>query len=103
PQLPAPDDPGRLAVVLCRAVLRADLDHAVVLLRRLDDRPAFADVVGQRLLDVDVLAGPAGEHGDGRVPVVGGADEDGVHVLAVEYLAEVLVRLAAGPGPLSGG
>ncbi len=46
-----------------------------------------------RLLDVDVLAGLAGEDGERRVPVVWRGDGDRVHVLVVEDLAEVLDAL----------
>src|SRR5205807_1068496 len=54
-QFAALEDAGDLAVVRGGAVLRAGLDDAVVLPGRLDHGPALADVVGQRLLDVDVL------------------------------------------------
>src|SRR5262249_39841139 len=56
-----------------------------------------------RLLDVDVLAGGAGEHGHQGVPVVGRGDDDGVHVAVVEELAEVGVLADAAAdegGPL---
>ena len=46
----------------------------------------FGDGVRHGLLAVDVLAGLHGGDGDGRVPVVGGGDQDGVDVLAVEHL-----------------
>ncbi len=63
-----------------RSCFRAAFDHRAAL----DDRHR------QRLLDVDVLAGPAGgDHLDG-VPVVGRRDHDGVDVLAIEHRAEVL-------------
>ena len=52
----------------------------------------FGQVVGQRLLDVDILAGIAGVDGHRHVPVVGAADQDGVDVLAVEELAVMLGR-----------
>jgi hypothetical protein len=61
----------------------------VVLARRLHHRAAFGDGHRGRLLDVDVLAGLAGEHGHQRVPVIGGADDDGVDALVVEDAPEV--------------
>ena len=64
--------------------LGSDLDDALVLARRLDHPPAFDDVVAGRLLDVDILAGLAGQHGQQRVPVVGRGDRDGVDRLVVE-------------------
>ena len=73
------------------AALRAHLDHAAVLAGRGDHLPAFPDVVGQRLLDVDVLARLAGPDGGQGVPMVGRGDDDGVDVLVVEQLADVAV------------
>ena len=52
------------------AALRAGLADPVVLAGRLDDAPAFADVVADRLFDVDVLAGLHGPDGGQGVPVV---------------------------------
>ena len=48
------------------------------------------------LLDVDVLTGVEGQDGGGRVPVVRRGDQDGVHPLVVEHLAQVF----DGPGGL---
>ena len=62
----------------------------VVLAGGLDHPPAFADVVADRLLDVDVLARLAGPDRGQGVPVVRRGDRDGVDVLVVEDLAEVL-------------
>ena len=63
------------------AGLLGDLDHGL----------ALGDGQRQRLLAVDVLALAHGVDGDQGVPVVGRGDDDGVDVLAVEQLAEVLV------------
>ena len=54
---------------------------------------ALVQRVRQRLLAVDVLAGPDRRHRGDGVDVVGRADRDGVDVLGflVEHLAEVLV------------
>ena len=52
-----------LAKVRRGAVLRARLYDAVVAAGGVHDGAPFADVVGQGLLDIDVLAGLAGEHG----------------------------------------
>ncbi len=51
---------------------------------------ALAQHVRQGLLDVDVLAGGAGEDGHQRVPVVGRRDDHGVDVRAIEHAAEVV-------------
>src|SRR5437762_4730735 len=62
--------------------------------------------VRDRLLEVHVLALGQGFERHGRVPVVGGGDDDGVHVRAIEDLAVVeagvglreLRRLPLAPG-----
>src|SRR5262249_32063295 len=75
------------------AALGTGLADAVVLAGRLDDAPALADVMADRLLDVDVLAGLDGPDGHQRVPVVGRGDADDVDAIVVEQLAEVLLEL----------
>ena len=75
--------------VLGAAALRADLDDAVVAARRFDHQPAFADVVGARFFDIDMLAGFAGEDGGRAVPVVGRGDHDGVDRLVLEHAPHV--------------
>ena len=85
--------------VLRAAPLRADLHHAVVAPRGLDHQPALADVVSTGFLDVDVLAGIAGENRGRRVPVVGRGDDDRIHGAIVEDPPHVFV----GPGGLAGG
>ncbi len=83
----------------CRigAILRAVLDDAFVLLRRSHELAAFINVVGKRLLDINILAGLASPDGSQRMPVVGGGNGDGVNVLVLERFADVLV----GPGPFA--
>src|SRR5262249_28517324 len=66
----------RLAHAGRAAALGAGLADLVVLAGRLDDAPALADVVADRLLDVDVLAVLDGPDGGQRVPVVGRGDAD---------------------------
>ena len=73
--------------------LRADLDDAVVLAGRLDHLAAFDQVVRDRLLDVNVLAGLAGPDGTEGVPVVGGGDHDRGHGRVFEHSADVLLGL----------
>ena len=79
----------RLPVGAARAALGADLDQPVVLRRGVDHLPAFPDEVGQRLLDVDVLAGLAGPDRRQGVPVLHRGHGDRVEVLAVHQLADV--------------
>ena len=75
------------------AALRPGLADPAVLAGRLDDPPAFADVVADRLLDVDVLAGLHGPDRGQGVPVVGRGDGDDVDGLVVEHGPQVLDRL----------
>ena len=59
--------------------------------------------MGDGLLAVDVLAGAHGGDGDGHVPVVGRADDDGVDVFAVEDVAVVEAVGGVGGGELGFG
>ena len=74
-------------------LLDAHRHDAIVLARGLDGFPARFDLVRQRFLDVDVLAGGARLDRDRAVPVVGRGDENGVDVLALEQPLVVLVAL----------
>src|SRR5439155_24758797 len=65
----------------------------IVVPRGLDDAPAFADVVADRLLDVDVLAGLNGPDGRQRVPVIGRGDADDVDVAVFHDAAQILDEL----------
>src|SRR5262249_41257111 len=71
----------RLAHALVGAALGAGLANPVVLAGRLDDPPAFADIVADWLLDIHVLAGLHRPDGGQSVPVVGRGDGDDVDVL----------------------
>ena len=93
------DDPAELAGAdviergdeLAGAALPgADLGDPLVLLGGGGHRLGFADVVTDRLFEIHVLAGLAGQDRRQGVPVVGRGDDDGVDVIAVEDLAEVL-------------
>ena len=56
---------------------------------------ALVDRERERLLAVDVLAGPGGGDVDQRVPVVGRAVDDDVDVVALEQLAEIVELVRA--------
>src|SRR6185436_13208445 len=81
----------RLLEPLVGAALGARLADLPVLARRLDDLPAFPDVVADGFLDVDVLSGLEGPDRQQRVRMVGGRDRDGVDRLVLDQLPEVLV------------
>ena len=72
-----------------RADLGAGLDDPVVLRGRVDDLAALPDVVGNGLLQVNVLARLAGPHGLQRVPVVRRRDGHRVDVVALQELPVV--------------
>ena len=73
-----------------RTPLRTGLDHAVVLACGLDHLARFIDDAGDRLLDVDILAGFASLDHNVGMPVVGCGDAHHVHGFVGENLAEVL-------------
>src|SRR5262249_25678081 len=75
------------------AALRAVLHKAAVFLRCLDALAAFKRVVADRLLDVHVFAGLAGQDGDQRVPVVARRDRTGIQFFVFERSADVLDHL----------
>src|SRR5262249_32600261 len=81
-----------------RPLLHADLNDAPMLILRLDHDLPFGAIVGERLLDIDILAGGAGSHGHRHMPVVGASDDDGVDVLAFEEGMEILEGDALGIG-----
>ena len=62
---------------------------------RLLTRAAFtmggpsSDLERERLLDVDVFARVQRVDADGRVPVIGRGDQDGIHLLHLEHLAVI--------------
>ena len=70
-------------------LLGADLEHAAGFFHGLRQNLAFVDRQRQRLFAVDVFAGPQGVEGDLHVPVVGRADGDDLHILAIEQFAIV--------------
>ena len=81
------DGPGQRAV---GTVLRSTLADAVQFARGPHDPAAFADVVADRFLDIDVLAGLHAPDGDQGVPVVGRGRGDDVDRLIVHDAAQVL-------------
>src|SRR5262249_8318846 len=92
----------RLAQPPAGAALRARLADLVQLAGHFDNAPTLADVVADRLLDVDVLAGLHGPDGGQRVPVVRRGDADDVDALVLEHLADVRLELRGDPLPLLG-
>ena len=71
------------------AVIHPDLNSDVVLARRLDHLPAFPDIVGDRLFNVNMFAGLARPDGCQCMPVVGHDDRYGIDFLVVQDLLEV--------------
>jgi hypothetical protein len=62
----------------------------------LDDPKSLVDSVGQRLFDIDLLAGFYGVDDHARVPVVRGCHNHGIDAFVVEELAVIAERF----GPL---
>ena len=94
PKCPALDDLGSLLQVRSGAVLRTRQKHRLGACRGSHHGLAFKDVVPQRLLDIDVLAGLERCDGGKRVPVVGRRDVNCIDVLVVQHPAIVLPELA---------
>src|SRR5205823_629723 len=74
-QLARADELGRTLEVRRAAALHAGLDDAAILAGRLDHAAALDQVVRNRLLDIDVLAGLTGPDGRQGVPVVRSGDD----------------------------
>ena len=74
------------------ASLGADLDFASVFACRVHHCLAFPHRHGRWLFDIDVFAGLAGMNRLNSMPVVGGGDDHGVDVLALQQSPVVRVR-----------
>src|SRR5207253_10710966 len=59
-------------------------------LRRRNHELALIWIVAAGFLDINMLAGGAGQDGCGGMPMVGSRDRDGIEVLAFEHLPHVL-------------
>ena len=93
--------------MLARPLLGTDLTDPVVAPGCIHHGAAFLDVVAERFLAVDILAGHAGADKRDGVPVVGRADDHRVHVVPLEnrvkvngrrgLLAVLFLDLVSGP------
>ena len=86
----------RLDVDPAGALLQADLADAPVDARGLHHHGRLVAGAAHGLLDVDVLAGVHGIDGVILVPVVGRADQDGVHFLQLEEFPVIAEGLGVG-------
>src|SRR5262245_23059494 len=75
------------------ALLRAGLDHTIARFDGADQIISLFEGMGDGLLNVNVLAGRDGVYNHFRVPVVRGADNDGVNALVGEDIAIVAYLL----------
>ena len=80
------------------ALLRAGLENAFGLAGLLHELDSFVNVMGERLLAVDVFASAHGGDGDIGVPVIGCGDDDGVDIFASDHLAKIIVGVAGAIG-----
>jgi len=94
-QFASPDD------VRHAPLLHADLHDPRMLGERIEDDFIFRHVVRERLLDIDILAGRHGRHGDRDMPVIGRRDQDRVNVLVIEQTAIIAVDSRLGIGELA--
>ena len=81
---------ARHAKFLHGALHGAGLQDAFVGRHGLENFDGFVDVVRQRLLAIDILAGAQRGECRNGVPVVGRGDADGVDVLAGDEIAEIV-------------
>ena len=70
------------------------LHQSLLLLRGFHKQPAFANVVGDGLFDIDVFAGVHGQDRGGRVPVVRRGDDDRIDRFVIENFPQVRHRPA---------
>jgi hypothetical protein len=84
------------AVHFHRTLLGADLKHPIVMPHRVDQGSPLADVQGQRLLGIDVLARLAGVNAGDHALKLARRHDHRVDILAVENLAVILID-----GPVS--
>ena len=75
------------------SLLRSSRDDLARILDGFDELVSLGKIVSHRLFDVDVLACRDGLNRHRRVPVVRGAEHDGVNVFARENVTVVLERL----------
>ncbi len=71
------------------AALSAVLHQCLIASGCLDQQPPLADVVRDRLLDVDVLAGIAGQDRGDRVPMIGRGDHDRIDGLVIQHPPQI--------------
>jgi len=90
PRVPVADVAAGLPDGLGLAALEADFDHALGALGCVDHRPAFADVVGERLLAIDVEVAAAGVDEGQCVPVRRSGDDHGLKAGNIQQVAVML-------------
>ena len=76
-------------------LLHADLHDLFCAVHRPHNALAFRDVVSQRLLDVYILSGGERVMQHVYMPMVRGADHDGVEIFAIEQFAIVGIHVGA--------
>lgn len=70
--------------------MRTGLHDAVELAGMLHHVPAFADIVTDRLFDIDIFTSLHGPDGSQGMPVIGGGDGDGINGLVIEDTTQIL-------------
>src|SRR5574344_517770 len=92
-ETPVADELDDLAELRTGTLPRADLDDKSLHRRDVGDNATFLNRLGERLLQVNVLAREEAVRRNDRMLVVGYADEDGVNGRIEEQLLVILVRL----------
>ena len=78
-----------------RALLTAGLKDPAVSPSGVDHLTAFANGQAERFFAIDVFAGPHGQDGHGRVPMIRRRDQDSVDIITSQQVAEVVVQFDA--------
>jgi len=86
-----------LLVVLARALLRSNLDHAVMILGDFDHPTPFPHDVGERLFHIHILARRACQDRQQCVPMIGSRNDNGIDAFPLQHLAEIFEAFGATP------
>ena len=89
----APHQLHHTAIIFLGVDLGSHLRHAFVFARGFGDQAGLRNRVGQGLLAIDVQSTAQGHHRCRRMDVIGGADDDGIEVISLEKLAEIVIAL----------
>ena len=77
------------AEILIAPLLASDLEDALVFPHGFDESFAFVDAKRERLFRINILAGSDREQIHQRMPMIGRAGDDDVHIITLHEFAKV--------------